>query len=174
MGVITYTCPWYILLNHTGPHFNIKYHAFCVRISALVTSSFQTKIPDSKVHWPNMGPIWGRKDPGGPHVDPMNLAIWDITPSDRHYPHTETYRWIPSLELANIHRFAFRPLWRHKMETFSLLLSLCARTHRSLVDSPHKRTVTRSFGVSLLSIWTNSWTNTRLTNNARRHNGHLT
>ena len=23
-----------------------------------------------------MGPIWGRHDPGGPHVDPMNLAIW--------------------------------------------------------------------------------------------------
>ena len=22
-----------------------------------------------------MGPIWGRQDPGGPHVDPMNFAI---------------------------------------------------------------------------------------------------
>ena len=28
--------------------------------------------PDSKVH----GAIWGRQDPGGPHVGPMNLAIW--------------------------------------------------------------------------------------------------
>ena len=34
-------------------------------------------IPDSKVHGANMGPIWGRQDPGGPHVGPMNLAIWD-------------------------------------------------------------------------------------------------
>ena len=34
--------------------------------------------PDSKVHVTNMGPIWGRQDPGGPHVGPMNLAIWDI------------------------------------------------------------------------------------------------
>ena len=34
-------------------------------------------IPDSKVHGANMGPIWGREGPGGPHVDPMNLAIWD-------------------------------------------------------------------------------------------------
>ena len=25
-----------------------------------------------------MGPIWGRQDPGGPHVGPMNIAIWDI------------------------------------------------------------------------------------------------
>ena len=24
--------------------------------------------PDSKVHGANMGPIWGRQDPGGPHV----------------------------------------------------------------------------------------------------------
>ena len=32
--------------------------------------------PDSKVHGANMGPIWGRQDPGGPHVGPMNLVIW--------------------------------------------------------------------------------------------------
>ena len=35
-------------------------------------------IPDSKVHGANMGPIWGRQDPGGPHVGPMNFVIWDI------------------------------------------------------------------------------------------------
>ena len=34
------------------------------------------KYPDSKVHGANMGPIWGRQDPGGPHVGPMNFAIW--------------------------------------------------------------------------------------------------
>ena len=33
--------------------------------------------PDSNVHGANMGPIWGRQDPGGPHVGPMNFAIWD-------------------------------------------------------------------------------------------------
>ena len=33
--------------------------------------------PDSKVHGANMGPIWGRLDPGGPHVGPMNLAVWE-------------------------------------------------------------------------------------------------
>ena len=31
--------------------------------------------PDNKVHGANMGPIWGRQDPGGPHVGPMNVAI---------------------------------------------------------------------------------------------------
>ena len=34
-------------------------------------------IPDSKVHRANMGSIWGRQDPGGTHVGPMNFAIWD-------------------------------------------------------------------------------------------------
>ena len=34
--------------------------------------------PDSKVHGANMGLIWGRQDPGGPHVGPMNIAIWVI------------------------------------------------------------------------------------------------
>ena len=34
------------------------------------------KFLDSKVHGANMGPIWGRQDPGGPHVGPMNFAIW--------------------------------------------------------------------------------------------------
>ena len=35
-------------------------------------------IPDSKLPGANVGPIWGWQDPGGPHVGPMNLAIWDI------------------------------------------------------------------------------------------------
>ena len=33
--------------------------------------------PDSKVDWANMGPIWGRQDPAGGHVGPMNFAIWE-------------------------------------------------------------------------------------------------
>ena len=33
--------------------------------------------PDSKVPGANMGPIWGRQDPGELHVGPMNFAIWD-------------------------------------------------------------------------------------------------
>ena len=34
------------------------------------------KYPNSKAHGANIGPIWGRPDPGGPHVGPMNYAIW--------------------------------------------------------------------------------------------------
>ena len=46
--------------------------------------------PNSKVRGANMGPIWGRQDPGGPHVGPMNFAIW----------------------------VCYISWWRHQMETF--------------------------------------------------------
>ena len=32
--------------------------------------------PHNKVHGANMGLIWVRQDPGGPHAGPMNFAIW--------------------------------------------------------------------------------------------------
>ena len=33
--------------------------------------------PHSKVHGANLGPIWGRQDPVGPHIGPIIFAIWD-------------------------------------------------------------------------------------------------
>ena len=33
--------------------------------------------PDSKLHRANMGPTWVLPAPGGTHVGPVNLAIWD-------------------------------------------------------------------------------------------------
>ena len=33
---------------------------------------FINVIPDSKVHWANMGPTWVLSAPDGPHVGPMN------------------------------------------------------------------------------------------------------
>ena len=35
-------------------------------------------VPDNKVHGANMGPVWGRQDPCGPHVSPANFAIWGM------------------------------------------------------------------------------------------------
>ena len=43
----------------------------------------QKSIPDSKVHGANMGPIWGRQDPGGPHDGNINFAIWDVSVSQK-------------------------------------------------------------------------------------------
>ena len=50
----------------------------------LVNIGSGDSIPDSKVHGANMGPIWGRQVPGGPHVGPMNFAIWDSMSPARH------------------------------------------------------------------------------------------
>ena len=50
--------------------------------------------PDNKVHGTNMGPIWVRQDPGGPHVDPMNCALW----ADKVY-HQDKYSLQPALSL---------------------------------------------------------------------------
>ena len=38
----------------------------------------QTIYPDSNVDGDNMGSIWGRQDPGGPHIGPVNFAIWVV------------------------------------------------------------------------------------------------
>ena len=39
--------------------------------------------PDSKVHGANIGPIWVRQDPEGPHTGPMNFAFWEHNKSFR-------------------------------------------------------------------------------------------
>ena len=43
----------------------------------LLTFAYYHINPDSKVHGANMGPTWVLLSPGGPHVGPMNLAIWE-------------------------------------------------------------------------------------------------
>ena len=80
-----YTCTYFRTM---GPYIDIQLHpqsrVECGYIfapnSSLTCASYSFKeYPDSKVHGANMGPIWGRQDPGGPHVGPMNFAIWDST-----------------------------------------------------------------------------------------------
>ena len=48
----------------------IPFHSKCIALDGY------HDFPDSKAHGANMGPIWGRQDPGGPHIGPMNFAIW--------------------------------------------------------------------------------------------------
>ena len=47
---------------------------------SLSSADTWANIPDSKVHGANMGPTWVLSAPRGPHVGPMNLAIWDASP----------------------------------------------------------------------------------------------
>ena len=53
----------------------------------------------NKAHGANMGPIWGRQDPGGSHVGPMNFAIWATMPI------TMRDRWIIVFQVVT-----FQPL----------------------------------------------------------------
>ena len=41
--------------------------------------------PDSKAHGANMGPIWGRQDPGGTHVGPIHEPCHLGMPEKTHY-----------------------------------------------------------------------------------------
>ena len=47
-------------------------------ISSSGSVAMHRNVPDSKVHGAKMGPRWGRQEPGGPHVGPMNFAIWGM------------------------------------------------------------------------------------------------
>ena len=54
----------------------LVYCNWTTQIVTTVSGIQSIGIPDSKVHGANMGPIWGRQDPGGPHVGPRIFAIW--------------------------------------------------------------------------------------------------
>ena len=70
--------------------------------------------------------------------------------------------------------------WRHQMETFSALLVICAGNHRSPVNSPPQRPVTRSFDVffdrrlnkRLNKQWWGWWFETLSRPLWRHRNGH--
>ena len=41
---------------------------------------WRNRVPDSKVYGANMGPTWVLSAPFGPHVGPMDIAIWGGMP----------------------------------------------------------------------------------------------
>ena len=58
------------------------------------------------------------------------------------------------------------------MEIFSALLALCARIHRSPVNSPHKGQWRGALLFYLICAWINGWVNNREAGNLRRDRGH--
>ena len=63
--------------NNHHRHINMIHGSFW---NGLKISLFQVpnSFPGSKVHGANMGPTWGRQDPGGPHIGPVNFAVWEF------------------------------------------------------------------------------------------------
>ena len=44
--------------------------------SVILCHDMWSNYPDNKVYGANIEPIWGRQNPGGLHVGPMNFATW--------------------------------------------------------------------------------------------------
>ena len=63
-------------------------------------------------------------------------------------------------------------LWRHQVETFSALLSLCAGNSPVTGEFPSQRPVTRSFDVSFICAWIDGWVNNREAGDLGRHRAH--
>ena len=65
-----------------------------------------------------------------------------------------------------------RSWWRHHMETFSALLAFCAGNSPVPVNSPHKGQWRGALMFSLISAWTNSWSNNRDAGDLSRRRAH--
>ena len=62
--------------------------------------------------------------------------------------------------------------WRHQMETFSALLTLCAGNSPVPVNSPHKGQWRGALMFSFICVWINDWVNNREASDLRRHISH--
>ena len=69
--------------------------------------------PDSKVHGANMGPIWGRQDPGGPHVGPVNCAICDNFSlwKGRYLHSLSIVQMVPIYCIRNVYAYVLKVGW---------------------------------------------------------------
>ena len=76
-----------------------------------------------------------------------------------------------TLEVQMMPKWRF-PWWRHQMETFSALLTICVRNHRSPLNSPHKGRWRGALMFSLICAGINGWVNNREAGDLRRHRAH--
>ena len=75
-----------ITKHHYPHHHSVK--------TKQLTSIHRWLTPDSKFYGANVGPIWGRQDPGGPQVGPMNLVIWDFSLSVKFKQNNKPILWV--------------------------------------------------------------------------------
>ena len=92
--------------------------------------------PDSRVHGANMGPTWVLSAPGGPHVGPMSLAIWEGTRHVSYYASFAQWKSINKPWSIEVHRMANRlslcyrwvPVLKKKTDTRNPLGYIHAKT----------------------------------------------
>ena len=62
--------------------------------------------------------------------------------------------------------------WRHQMETFSALLTICAGNSPVPVNFPHKGQWRGALMFALICVWINAWVNNRKAGDLRRYCAH--
>ena len=93
--------------------------------------------PDSKAHGANTGPTWGRQDPGGPHVGPINLFIW--VPQD-HWSNSEVFEILTlacNIHVKYITLLAHLHVHHGLCRTESIILGNIVRNHILLLLCVH-------------------------------------
>ena len=113
---VTTTSEWSIILLPSKERLILEVWWYFSVCTVMGESHCFESIPDCKVHGANMGPIWGWQDPGGPHVGPMNLVIWDV-PS-RFTQNMMTQCMSPNRRI----NLQFSALWRYTYEMQCLYL----------------------------------------------------
>ena len=69
-------------------------------------------VTDCKVHVANMGPIWGRQDPCGPHVGSINFVIWVFLNEFNHFNVNFSPNRNPQMKLRSYLRWKLALLFR--------------------------------------------------------------
>ena len=89
------------LIRYHVQHWKYKSKA-CEVFIAKQGVNYLQRTPDSKFYRANMGPTWGRQDPGGPHVGPMSRAISAIVAMRGLLSERETV--VPSAMISDVKR----------------------------------------------------------------------
>ena len=91
----------------------------------------------------------------------MTKILTCIPTDPRGYLNTKGFRitsiWIPMIKIRRSHD----PWWRHRMETYSASLALCAGNSPLPVNSPHKGQWRGALIFSLICAWMNDWISNR-------------
>ena len=122
-----------------------------------------------------MGPIWGRQDPGGPHVGPMDSNIKNTIrhKADKPSPEPMLRYMMPFqitmpkwADLKGYHDDVIK--WKHFPHNWPFVQGI----HRSLVNSLHKGQWRGALIFSLICASINGWVNNGDTGNLRYHCTH--
>ena len=105
-----------------------------------------------------------------PHKWPVTRKMF---PFDDIIMRCVKWRWVSVYHMATAP--CPKSWWRHQMETFSMLLALCAGISPITGELPSQRPKRQWRGTlifSLICAWTNVWVNNRYTGDLRRHLAH--